>query len=254
MTRCRFCAGVQVPSLHVLGGHRVPVPRAHRRPPKPQAVRVLVLRVPVELALGHHQAHPAQVGPTQWRRRRTLGRGRQLAHRRQGADDRRDGPPELQQVQPVPDGDGDGHIGRRGQGCRWRLRGRQGRDQPEVRGWRYRSEAEDHDHRQRPGADQGATGAAGADVEELQDRHDGDPEQPGQPGKTAATTAGVSASAAVDVGVRWRRQSEQNCVEMQKVLLQVIDGVTRRKVKCDGRHVLPPPRSVGGTFCYHNKH
>jgi len=101
-----------MPTLHVLGGHRFTVPRAHRRPPEPQAVRVFVLRVPVELALGHNQTHPTQVGQERWRR--GVCGGGKLASGCQSADDGRDGSPELQQIQPVPDRNGNGHSGRGG--------------------------------------------------------------------------------------------------------------------------------------------
>jgi len=135
--RQRFPAtGIQVSALHVLGSHRFSVPCAHRRPPESQAVRVFVLRVPFQLALGYHQAYPAQVGKEGCRRGDNCDM--QLASGRQSADDGRDGSQKLQQVQPVPNRDGNGHIGRSGQGSRWRVRGR--KRCPQVRGRRHHQE------------------------------------------------------------------------------------------------------------------
>lgn len=101
-----------MPALHFLGFDGQPVPRAHCRPPEQEAVRVFVLRVPVQLAVGYHQAHPAQVGAGQ------------LAPGRQGADDGRDGPPQLHQVQQVSDRDGGGRLREKRQQHRHRRRGR----------------------------------------------------------------------------------------------------------------------------------
>jgi len=95
-----------------------------------------VLRVPVQLALGYYQAYPAQVGKEEWRRRNNCGI--QLASGRQSADDGRDGSQKLQQVQPVPNRDGNGHIGRSRQGGWWRVRGR--KRCPQVRGRRHHQE------------------------------------------------------------------------------------------------------------------
>jgi len=95
-----------------------------------------VLRVPVQLALGYHQAYPAQVGKEGWWRGDSFAM--QLASGRQGADDGRDGSQKLQQVQPVLNRDGNGHIGRSGQGGRWRVRGRKRR--PQVRWRRHHQE------------------------------------------------------------------------------------------------------------------
>jgi len=185
-----------VPALHVLGGHRVPFPRAHRLPPEPQAVRVLVLRVPFQLALGHHQAYPVEVGAE--RRLGGIDGHSQLAPRRQGADDGRDGPPELQQVQPVPDGDGNGHRRRRGQGGRRRLRGRQGRDQQEGH-WRRRGPKEKDGRHGRHGQQwPGAVDGQGAD--DGQDADDG--RRAVQKGKDVPQSAVAAAAGAAAAGQR----------------------------------------------------
>ena len=79
-------ARLQVPALLVLGVDGVAFPRPHRGPPQQEALRVLAVLVPLELALGHHQAHQVEVG------------ARSRPRVRQGADDRRDRKEELHQV------------------------------------------------------------------------------------------------------------------------------------------------------------
>uniref|UniRef100_A0A2M3ZRG7 Putative secreted peptide n=1 Tax=Anopheles braziliensis TaxID=58242 RepID=A0A2M3ZRG7_9DIPT len=106
-----------MPALFLLGFHGVTLSRAYRRPSEQEALRVLALCLSLQLALGHHEAHPAENDT----RSKPQKRGR--------ADERRNGAPELHQIQQVHYADAnhgqprEGHDGRVQQNAwrKWRL-------------------------------------------------------------------------------------------------------------------------------------
>uniref|UniRef100_A0A2M4C5U0 Putative secreted protein n=1 Tax=Anopheles marajoara TaxID=58244 RepID=A0A2M4C5U0_9DIPT len=82
-------------ALFLLGFHGVPVSRAYRRPSQQEALRVFALFLSLQLALGHHEAYPAENDT------------RSKPQKRWRADERRNGAPELHQIQQVHHADAD---------------------------------------------------------------------------------------------------------------------------------------------------